>query len=115
MKFEQTHWLKTMIIKSIEVMVRDERVYDVNGINLGSVEDLKPQGLKAIKVKIYFYKIRETGTESYYAGRVFDRCDLKAGYVWWGDFGLKYARKTLEKLRRSFECEIVKFEVREVK
>ena len=40
MKFVQTHLLEVPV-DTIEVMVKDGRVYDVNGIDLGPVENLK--------------------------------------------------------------------------
>lgn len=60
---------------------------------------------------MYFYKIRKSGTETYYAGRRFDWCDVRCGYIWHEH---KYVHKIFEKLRHSFECEIVKFEFKEV-
>lgn len=114
MEFVQTHWLWTPI-DDIEVMVRDGRVYDINEINLGSVDDLKSRGLEPIKKIMYFYMIRKIDTQFYFCSWVYIWMKLELAHKWWHDDGLKEATKRCEYLCSSGEhCEIVKFELKEV-
>lgn len=118
MKFVQTHWLKDFPIENIEVMVRDERVYDVNGTNLGSADDLKSQGLEPIKEVLYFYMIRKINTQSYFGSWVYMWLDMKLGHKWWHDDGLKEATRLCEYLRscsEHWDCELVTFKYEEMK
>lgn len=104
MKFEQTHWLRT----DIQVKVRDGRVYDFNGINLGSVADLKQHGLELIEKVKHFYMIRKIGTDRYYCGGG-NWCSQRVGLIWWDD----HVHKIFERICEHCACELVKFEYEE--
>jgi len=58
--------------------------------------------------------IRKIGTKRYYAGggHWYSR---SVGMIWWNDDGLKRAYKIFERLRTNNQCEIVKFEYKEMK